>query len=367
MKADAPSKVRAMREARELSQIALAEAASLTRQSIGAIEAGRAVPSVDVALRIARALDCTVEELFSAAAPEETITALPAEVLSAGRITVAHIAGRWIAYPLGGDGLRTCADALVTKLGKSEVSAELVRPSAEVRENVMITGCATGLGLLSDRLNSHGGPGRFLWLSRSSTEALSLLAQQKTHVAGVHLVDPKTGEANVQDIRRLARGVGVALFTLARWEVGLLTPAGNPKKIRAVNDFGRRGLRLAVREQGSGVRRLLERELHEARIATDLTEAPHVATHGHLDVAHAISIGAADAGIATRDVAIVYGLHFAPLAEERYDLVVPQELVTDARIQRLLNTLTSGGLRRELSTLGYDVRDSGDRVADLQP
>lgn len=377
MKAAVPSRVKAIREARELSQIALAAAANLTRQSIGAIEAGRAIPSVDVALRIARALDCTVEELFSGVAPDEMVSAVPAESLNEGRIKVAHIAGRWVAYPLGGDeGLRICADGILTTearedasrtgKGRDEVSVELVRPSTAVRENLVVTGCATGLGLLSDRLNvSHAGPGRFLWHSRSSTEALSLLASQKTHVAGVHLVDPKTGEANVHDIKRLVRGISVSLFTLARWEVGLITPPGNPKKIRTVADLGRRGLRLAVREQGSGVRRLLERDLREARVVTDLTKEPHVATHGHLEVAHAVSIGAADAGIATRDVAIVYGLSFTPLAEERYDLAVPQDLVDDPRIERMLNTLASGGLRRELSSLGYDVRACGDRVADL--
>jgi molybdate-binding protein/DNA-binding XRE family transcriptional regulator len=368
MKDAAPSKIKTLREARDLSQIALAAATNLTRQSIGAIEAGRSTPSVDVALRIAKALDCTVEELFSAAAAEEIVTAVPAETLTAGRVTVAHIAGRWVAYPLGGDGLRTCADALVLKPARAQVSLELVRPLAAVRDNVMLTGCATGLGLLSDRLNAqHGGPGRFLWLSRSSTEALSLLASQKTHLAGVHLVDPKTGDANVQDIKRLARGVAVALFTLARWEVGIVTPVGNPKKLRTVADFARRGMRIAVREPGSGVRRLLERELRESGSTMDVTQDPHVLSHGHLDVAQAIAVGAADGGIATRDVAIVYGLGFVPIAEERYDLALPQELVSDARIQRMLNTLTSGGLRRELSALGYDVRASGDKIADLSP
>ena len=45
------NRVRQVRESRGVSQIALAAAAGLSRQSVGAIEAGRALPAVDVALR----------------------------------------------------------------------------------------------------------------------------------------------------------------------------------------------------------------------------------------------------------------------------------------------------------------------------
>lgn len=381
----ATNRVRELREARGLSQVALATAAQLTRQSIGAVEAGRAMPAVDVAMRIARALECTVEQLFDVPTQAEMVQAELVGEPAEGRMAVAHLNGRWVAYPLLGDGLRTSADAIsaqVPKLNRENhaharnghesgshvskgVSVELVRPTAAVRENIVLTGCAAGLGLLADRLNSHGGPGRFFWLSRSSTEALGLLSDHKTHVAGVHLVDPKTGDANVHDVKRLVKGTATTLITLARWEVGVVTRAGNPKKLKSVADLGRRGLRLAIREPGSGVRRLLERELRTAGMPLDPTKASHVLAPGHLEVAHTVSIGAADAGIATRDVAIVYGLDFVPISEERYDLVVPQDSMMDPRIERMFDTLSTSGLRRELSSLGYDVRGSGDRVAEL--
>lgn len=375
-----PNKVRELREARGLSQVALAAAAQLTRQSIGAVEAGRAMPAVDVAMRIARALECTVEQLFETPSQSETVTADLVGEHAQGRMAVAHLAGRWVAYALNGDGLRTSADAIASTAPKrvarpvnsngrgaaaKGVEVELVRPSSAVRENMVITGCAAALGLLADRLNAHDGPGRFFWLSRSSTEALGLLSDQKTHLAGVHLVDPKTGDANVQDVKRLVRGTATQLITLARWEVGVVTRPGNPKKLRTASDLARRGLRLAIREAGSGVRRLLESELSRNGIPLEDPKSHHVLAHGHLEVAHTVAIGAADAGIATRDVAIVYGLDFVALTEERYDLVVPKELLDDPRMRRLLDTMSTSGLRRELSALGYDVTGTGDRVADL--
>jgi len=351
-----------------MSQVALAAAAQLTRQSIGAVEAGRAMPAVDVALRIAKALGCSIEQLFDVPAQAEVITAEPVgDTVQGSRMAVAHIGGRWVAYSLAGDGMRISADAVASVQTPTGVSLELVRPSATVRENIVITGCATGLGLLADRLNSHGGPGRFFWLSRSSTESLRLLSNQKAHIAGVHLVDPKTGDANVQDVRRLVRGTATALITLGSWEVGVVTRPGNPKKLRTVSDLGRRGLRLAVREAGSGVRRLLERELRAAGEVLGELSNRHVLAPGHIEVAHSVAVGAADAGLATRDVAIMCGLDFIPVAEERYDLVVPMDSLSDARIERLLDTLLTSGLRRELSSLGYDMSASGQRVAELPP
>jgi putative transcriptional regulator len=59
--------MRVERARRNLTQAGLAEMAGVTRRSINAIETGRMVPSVLLAIRIARALGVTVEDLFSAA------------------------------------------------------------------------------------------------------------------------------------------------------------------------------------------------------------------------------------------------------------------------------------------------------------
>lgn len=53
------------RALRGLTQAELAEMAGITRKSINAIEAGNMVPSTILALKLAKALGVTVEELFS--------------------------------------------------------------------------------------------------------------------------------------------------------------------------------------------------------------------------------------------------------------------------------------------------------------
>jgi putative transcriptional regulator len=61
--------IKVERAKRDLTQAQLAELAGMTRRSVNAIEAGRMVPSVLLALRIARALDVPVEAIFGLDAP----------------------------------------------------------------------------------------------------------------------------------------------------------------------------------------------------------------------------------------------------------------------------------------------------------
>ena len=57
--------MKVQRARRDLTQAELATLAEVTRKSINAIETGRMVPSVVLALRLAKALQVPVEELFS--------------------------------------------------------------------------------------------------------------------------------------------------------------------------------------------------------------------------------------------------------------------------------------------------------------
>lgn len=359
------NRVRERREARGMAQVALAAAANLSRQGLGAIEAGRATPSVDVALRLAQALDATVEELFGDPGAEPAVLTEPVGPPTSGRVALAQVGGRWVAYPLAGAAARASADGLARPTPDGRLEVEPVRPTSESRDNLVIMGCAPALGLLADRLSSRAGPGRFLWLPYSSTKALECLARRQAHVAGVHLVDGRTGAANVVDVRRHVGAEAVQVVTLARWEVGLLTAPGNPKRLHTAADLGRRGLRLVTREPGSGARRLLDRALREAGLPDLLARGSSLQATGHLEVAHVIALGAADVGLATADAALAFGLHFVPLTEERYDLVLPAALLGDVRLERLLDVMTSSAFGRELAALGYDVRSCGERVAEI--
>lgn len=62
--------LRVQRALRDLTQADLAELAGITRVSVNAIEGGRMIPSVLLALKLARALGVAVDDLFSLAGEE---------------------------------------------------------------------------------------------------------------------------------------------------------------------------------------------------------------------------------------------------------------------------------------------------------
>lgn len=63
--------IRRLRFARgEMTQQALADACSVTRQTIIALEAGKYAPSLELAFRIADALGVRIEEVFSWSKPQ---------------------------------------------------------------------------------------------------------------------------------------------------------------------------------------------------------------------------------------------------------------------------------------------------------
>jgi len=320
-----------------VTQADLARSAGVSRQALLAVEANRAVPSVAVAMRIARALESTVDALFGEGDDSH------AKIAGAhGRVAMAWIGERWVAHGLGEREHDVAADAIAD--GRR---ATFLRDPSLVRDNVIVAGCAPALGPICDRLNGDRGV-RYVWLARSSTDAVRELRDERVHVAGLH--------GDVASARRCE------IVTLASWEVGLVVAKGNPLGVRDVSSLGRRGVRLVAREKGSGARRMLERALEAAGMNAKTAASTIVAT-GHREVARCIAMGAADVGPGVADVARASGLDFVPLATERFDLALAPGATSDPRIARLIDALSSGPARREMRALGYDVEQSGRRVA----
>lgn len=363
-----PPHLRARRVALGLSQAKLAAQVQVSRQALGAIEAGRAVPGVDVALRLARALEAQVEALFGAGpvTGPPTVGVELAEGPLTERLQLTRLRGRWIGHAMVPEAGPAAADALLARRRDTQAEVETLRPLRELEDHVLLLGCASALGVLADRLNRAKGPGTFSWVPRTSTAALAALGRGHTLLAGLHLVDARTGEANVAHVRRLEASEPIRLVTLATWQVGLVVRPSDRGKIQGIPDLARRGVRLAVREPGAGAQHLLERHLRQEGLPLAVARRAHYAAAGHLDLARAVARGAADAGVATRDAALAFGLDFLPLAEERYDVAFFATEAGDVRLERLFDTLVSAPFRRELDRLGYDARPAGGLAAEVR-
>ena len=79
----------------------------------------------------------------------------------------------------------------------------------------------------------------------------------------------------------------------------------------------------------------------------------------------AVASGRADAGLCILGAAQALDLDFLPVTKERYDLVVPTELLQDESIALLLEIVRSSEFQREVSSLGgYETEETG-RIVPL--
>jgi molybdate-binding protein/DNA-binding XRE family transcriptional regulator len=364
------------RGAAGLRQQDLAARVGISRQSLSTLEAGRSVPSAALALRLARALGCKVDELFwvddaGGRVAVELAAGDPPGVAGGGRVALASIDGRWVAHRLAGESpiaYSTPADGIL--LGRVPPAARSARvallgDAAAARDTLVCAGCAPAFGILAARASGGGMGERVLWLDRSSTAALDLLARGHVHVAGAHLYDEAAREFNVPFVRRRLPDRSMLIFNLARWEAGLVVAPGNPRGVRGVADLARPNVTFVRRQDGSAAQDLVERLLRGERLPARAAAGGALTARGHAEVARLVALGVADAGVALAASARAHGLGFVPLAEERFDLVVARELAGDARVVRLLERLGSRAFRREMESLGGHVaRDAGKLVAE---
>ena len=59
------NRIKERRTERDWTQLQLADAVGVSRQSINSIERNRYVPSLELALTFARVFDCSIDDLFS--------------------------------------------------------------------------------------------------------------------------------------------------------------------------------------------------------------------------------------------------------------------------------------------------------------
>ena len=374
------TRLRLARQARGLSQQQLAGVAGVTRQAVSAVESGHSDPSLRVALGLARALGMTVEELFGPGEPGDPVLARPIAPVSApgSRVALATVGDTFVALPLDADlaarlgfgaagGLTVRGGGTQGAQGAQGVQGVqgaqgisgvqvAVRPIGPPRPTVVVAGCDPALPLLETPLALLDPPLAFAWWPCGSAEALRLAAAGLVHAAGVHRVGP--GEDD--DASGIPGGAEVVGF--ASWREGLVVRPG--AEVRGLDDVARQGLRLVNREPGAQARTLLDRERLRLGLEPSQLAGYDSLAAGHLQVAAAIVGGLADAGVSSEPAALAYGLDFIPLAEERFDLLLPAKHAASREVQGLLKVLTSPWLLAQLASLpGYDAARCGERAS----
>jgi putative molybdopterin biosynthesis protein len=231
----------------------------------------------------------------------------------------------------------------------SEVEVSLIGGRHKVADLVFIGSHCAGLDGLIGRLMSEGVGVRALNLG--SMGGLAAAKRGECDVAGIHLMDPVTGEYNrpfLTEDMQLIPGYG-------RLQGIVFRPGDSRFEGRTAETVmeavaGDSECLMVNRNAGSGTRIVIDRLLKGARPAGYSKQAKT-----HHAVAVAVAQGTADWGVAIETVARQYGLGFLPLQAEQYDFVVPGNRMERAPVQRFLELLRDPAVRAGLKELGFLV------------
>ncbi len=361
--------LKALRQARGLSQTQLAELVGVKRQAIYDIESGRYMPNTVVALRLAKHLGCRVEDLFveETATEDHPITVVEERHGEGCRMVLAKVRGRLVGYPLTGKGLilegLRAADGVLRDDGKR---VRLLCPEAGLDRSIVLLGCDPAFPVLGSLVARRAPEVRVHCRFASSHKALHGLAAGHAHLAGTHLHNSGTGESNVELAHQVLADSGLLVVGFSLLDEGLMVAAGNPHGLRTVADLAKAPLRLVNREPGAALRVLLDDQLDQHGIPRIAVSGYSQEVHSHFEGAQMVAYGFADAALGLRPVAEAYGLDFVPMATVRCDLVVPRDLLDHAGIKVILDILQTRSFREELRSIpGYSASRTGDVIADL--
>ena len=291
------------------------------------------------------------------------------------RVVVGKVGDKLLAAPLSrgagvitslvqADGLALIPRGTQGVDAGEQIKVRMYRTRDEIEKTIFCIGSHDlTLDLLAQFLAEHDR--RLASANVGSQGGLVAIRRGEAHMAGSHLLDPKTGEYNISYIRQYMPNIPVKVVALVGREQGLIVKRGNPKGIKSLSDLSRPDVQMVNRQRGAGTRVLLDYHLNLIGMIPDSILGYTKEEYTHLGVSAAVVSGRADCGLGIAAAAQALDLDFVPLFQERYDLVVPKEHAESDLLAPLFELLAERGFRDSVSKLtGYDVSVMGTIILE---
>jgi len=281
-------------------------------------------------------------------------------LVEAPDITGPAETGHYIAYPMGqGSGSVTTfsrADGFTT-IGRHEeivqagtlVNVQLLGRRLQLADLVVIGSHCIGLDYLLGEVEKVGVRAKFLAVG--SLAGLEAAKRGECDIAGMHLLDVKTGEYNrpfltpeltlIPGYGRLQGIVfrkGDSRFEGRNADEATAAAIADPSCV------------MVNRNQGSGTRALIDRLLGGRK-----PSGYAVQPRNHNAVAAAVVQHRADWGVTLDTIARSAGLGFIPVQHEQYDFVSPRARAERPGVKAFVERLAAPGMREALARLGMKV------------
>ncbi|WP_409272582.1 molybdopterin biosynthesis protein [Neobacillus sp. SCS-31] len=284
------------------------------------------------------------------------------------RVNIGNVNGQYVANPLTraagvtmsyvrADGLLVVpADVLGYEQGET-AEAELLMPLEEVTNSIVFNGSHDlTIDLLSSQIKRERTDMKIISSHVGSMAGLMAIRKGEAHVAGIHLLDPDTGEYNLSYVKKLLDGMDIVLFPFLRRKQGWFVQEGNPLSIQSVEDIAAKNAHFVNRQRGAGTRILFDLLLKEAGLAPENITGYSREMFSHLSVAAEVKGNPDSVGLGIFPAAKAMGLSFIPVADEEYDLVMTKEFFESEKGRLLVSVIQSEEFRRSVNQIGgYEV------------
>lgn len=289
-------------------------------------------------------------------------------------VNVIPLFDSFVVYPIltGSGAITTLANAdgyvripeNVEMVAEGEVvEVELATETLKPADLCIIGSHCLGIDLLVGILSEDHGIATKI-INVGSTGGLAAIRRGEADVAGMHLLDEKTGEYNTPYFR--GEATEALLFRGYKRRQGLIVAKGNPLGIETVEDLTKEDLRFINRNRGSGTRILLDMELSHLSSKRGVgfeevakaIQGYEIEAKTHNAIAAAIAYGKADVGLGIEAVADQYDLNFVPVKDEMYDIAVPKQKMKKREVRIFIETLRSEEFKARLNELvGLEASD----------
>lgn len=295
------------------------------------------------------------------------------------RITLGRVGDTLMATPSGkgagavmslvrADGLLNIGPGNEGVGAGEQVEIELLRSQSEVDATLVCIGSHDNiLDLLANQLYKKRPMVRISSAHVGSMGGIMAIKRGEAHIAGSHLLDEETGEYNISFIQRFLKDIPLQLINLCYREQGLIVPKGNPKNIQSFSDIAAKQHIFINRQNGAGTRLLTDKVLRDEGIdPADIPGYEHE-EYTHMSIAASVANGSVETGLGIRAAANALDLDFVPVAEERYDLIVPRAFLTDPKVISLLDLIRNNDDFKNsvLALGGYSLRDCGSVIYEV--
>ena len=293
------------------------------------------------------------------------------------RLRMGYVDGSLMASPLPrgsgvvssfmkADGMLEVPQGAEGYTAGEEVRIRLLTEKQQLKNTLVVIGSHDPLlDELADLIHRED---RRTWLSSAhvgSMGGVMAVRRGEAHAAGIHLLDPETGEYNRKYIKKYFPHGGVYLVRCVGRQQGLMLQSGNPLGLAGFADIAREGIRYVNRQKGSGTRILTDYLCRREGVDPDRVYGYEREELTHNAVAVQIAGGSADAGMGIYSAAKLYGLDFLPICTEEYDLLIPERFWHSSVVRQLIRTLKSEAFRERIGAMGGYTLDRPGEIIDV--